>query len=207
VTVNNALQVTVDPRKPVKGQSAFETDLCVFERRAEGLEIPRVVMEFKSHITTHDVITYSAKARKHKQVYPYLRYGIIMAAEKTIPGRLFVHNEALDFGLAVLGVGYGSFAEMLGKIIEREVEASRQLEEIAFSKPNAVAFYSALTLHRAETTESAKAGADVTSLMGVDGAKGGQWVVACRKDGDANVEFGLTSDLKETFAGAAAHQR
>ena len=34
------------------------------------MEIPRVVMEFKPRITTHDVIIYSAKARKHKQIYP-----------------------------------------------------------------------------------------------------------------------------------------
>jgi hypothetical protein len=64
--------------KPRKGQPAFQTDLCVFEEKKEDLFIPRVVMEFKGSITTHDVLTYSAKARKHKQVYPYLRYGIIL---------------------------------------------------------------------------------------------------------------------------------
>jgi hypothetical protein len=148
VTVDNTLAVTVDPKKPMRGQSAFETDLCVFEQTAQGIQIPRLVMEFKGRITTHDVITYSAKARKHKQVYPYLRYGIVMAGEKTIPGRLFVHNEALDFGLAVLGVGPDGFDETLGKIIKREVAASRQLEDIAFSKPNAVAFCTELTLER-----------------------------------------------------------
>jgi hypothetical protein len=142
VTVNNALQVTVNPKKPVRGQSAFETDLCVFEQKTDDINIPRLVMEFKHRITTHDIITYSAKTRKHKQVYPYLRYGIVMSGEVTIPGRLFLHNEALDFGLAVLGAGPDAFAETLGRIITREVEASRQLEEIAFSKPNATAFYS-----------------------------------------------------------------
>jgi hypothetical protein len=148
VMVNNALEITVDPRKPVRGRSAFETDLCVFEQKAGGVEVPRVVMEFKTRITTHDVITYSAKARKHKQIYPYLRYGIIMAGEKSIPGKLFVHNEALDFGLAVLGVGPDRFSETLATIIQREVVASRQLEEIAFSKPNAIAFFTELGLER-----------------------------------------------------------
>ena len=32
-------------------------------------------MEFKQGLSTHDVLTYSAKATRHKQVYPYLRYG------------------------------------------------------------------------------------------------------------------------------------
>jgi hypothetical protein len=148
VTVNNALQVTVDPKKPVRGQSAFETDLCVFEQKTDDIKIPRLVMEFKHRITTHDILTYSAKARKHKQVYPYLRYGIVMSGETTIPGRLFLHNEALDFGLAALGSGPDAFAETLGRIITREVAASRQLEEIAFLKPNAIAFYFNLTLER-----------------------------------------------------------
>jgi hypothetical protein len=61
---------------------------------------------------------------------------------------LFVHNEALDFGLAAVGVGPDDFAATLGKIIKREVDASRLLENIAFSKPNAVAFYTELTLER-----------------------------------------------------------
>src|SRR4029453_18150750 len=43
VTVNNALQVTVDPKKPVRGQSAFETDLCVFEQKTDDIKIPRLV--------------------------------------------------------------------------------------------------------------------------------------------------------------------
>src|SRR3989344_1487695 len=96
VTVNNQLELVVDPKKPVRGQSAFQTDLCVFEKVANGAEIPRVVLEFKQGLTTHDVLTYSTKARKHKQVYPYLRYGLVIGDEQNIPGRFFTHNEALD---------------------------------------------------------------------------------------------------------------
>jgi hypothetical protein len=104
VIVNNKLRVVVDPRNPMRGQSAFQTDLCVFEKITDNdnkaIEIPRVVMEFKMHISTHDVLTYSAKARKHKQVYPYLRYGFVSSGEASVPGRFFIHNEALDFCVA-----------------------------------------------------------------------------------------------------------
>ena len=77
VTVNNHLKVTVEPRKPKRGQSAFQTDLCVFEEVEvledhERIKVPRVVMEFKWGLSTHDVLIYSAKATRHKQVYPYL---------------------------------------------------------------------------------------------------------------------------------------
>src|SRR6266852_1314501 len=101
VTVDNRLALTVDPKQPMRGDSAFQTDLCVFEQKSQGVIIPRVVLEFKTTITTHDVITYSAKARKHKQVYPYLRYGLIMSKVAAVPKRVFVHNESLDFAAAI----------------------------------------------------------------------------------------------------------
>lgn len=148
ITVNNHLKVTVDPRSPVKNRSAFQTDLCIFEERSEAVRLPRVVIEFKSKITTHDILTYSAKARKHKQIYPYLRYGLVMAAMKTIPGRVFLHNEALDFALAAETLLPNGYPKALMKVIEREVDVSKRLEEIAFSKPNATAFFTDVRIDR-----------------------------------------------------------
>ena len=54
-----------DTRSPGRGSSAFQTDICVCEL-LDGIEFPRVVVEFKTNITTHDILTYSAKAGKHK---------------------------------------------------------------------------------------------------------------------------------------------
>jgi hypothetical protein len=144
VTLDNELKL-VPPaeelQKPRRGQSAFQTDLCVFEDKktdCEGKEttvsIPRVVMEFKGRITTHDVLTYSAKARKHKQVYPYLRYGIIVSEETFVPGRVFTHNEALDFCAAIADYKGARLTEILAALLKAEVECSRRLEAIAFGK-------------------------------------------------------------------------
>jgi hypothetical protein len=151
VTVDNRLVVRVDPRRPVRGQAAFETDLCVFEEH-DGVEIPRVVIEFKPRITTHDVLTYSAKARKHKQIYPYLRYGMIMGAERALPGRFFVHNEALDFALATLALEPAAFLTELQQLVVREIAASRALETIAFSQEKFVAFCSEVRLQALQGT-------------------------------------------------------
>ncbi|MBA7560727.1 hypothetical protein ES708_02357 [subsurface metagenome] len=136
VTVDNHLRLKVDPKHPKRGQSAFQTDLCVFEQIEKDVNIPRVVLEFKTNISTHDVITYSAKARKHKQVYPYLRYGLVIGNENTIPGRFFTHNEALDFCVAAASYKENRLHELFAKILREEVAASRELEQIAFgSKP------------------------------------------------------------------------
>ena len=138
VTVNNRLEVTVDPRKPKRGQSAFQTDLCVFDEVDEGVRIPRVVMEFKHGVTTHDVLTYSTKAGKHKQIYPYLRYGIVSSKEPTIPGRFFTHNQWIDFFVAAASYNdEKSIEDVLRRILDSEIASSRRLEKIAYGKVEA----------------------------------------------------------------------
>jgi hypothetical protein len=133
VTVDNSLELTVDPKHPRRGDSAFQTDLCLFEEKSGGIVIPRVVLEFKESITTHDILTYSAKARKHKQVYPYLRYGIVVAKEDAVPRRFFVHNEALDFFAAVKDVAEWELDTIFAKLFEAELRTSKLMEQIAFS--------------------------------------------------------------------------
>lgn len=140
VTVNNRLELTVDPKRPARGQSAFQTDLCVFETLPDGAEIPRVVMEFKPKITTHDVLTYSTKARKHKQVYPYLRYGLVIGSIKTVPGRFFTHNEGLDFCVAAALHKGERIHDLFTSLLTKEVDASRRLEQIIFGRKSVYVF-------------------------------------------------------------------
>lgn len=147
VTVNNQLSLTVDVTRPVRGNSAFQTDLCVFEKKTEEVSIPRVVMEFKTSITTHDVLTYSAKATKHKQVYPYLRYGIVASNETEVPGRLFTHNESLDFCATVSGLEGQALSDFFASLLSSEVESSRKLEAIAFGSVRTRLFRSEVILH------------------------------------------------------------
>jgi hypothetical protein len=146
VTVDNKLTLTVNPKHPVRGDSAFQTDLCVFEAKSESVEIPRVVLEFKVGITTHDVLTYSAKARKHKQVYPYLRYGLIASNESTVPRRFFVHNESLDFFAALRGVNDSQLEGIFARLIEAEVRTSKLLEGVAFNNARPQFFRSEVAL-------------------------------------------------------------
>jgi hypothetical protein len=142
VTVDNELEIAVDPKSPRRGRSAFQTDLCLFERRKSGVELPRVVLEFKTSITTHDVLTYSAKAKRHKQVYPYLRYGIVASREDAVPRRFFLHNEALDFCLTLSALSQSRRRHILGKTLKQEVAASRRLETTAYGAKHAVMFRS-----------------------------------------------------------------
>jgi len=132
VTVDNHLKIKVDPKKPMRGQSAFQTDLCVFETLDDETKIPRVVLEFKPGLSTHDVLIYSAKARKHKQIYPYLRYGLVIGNEAKVPGKFFTHNEALDFCVASASYKANRLHEIIARLLRAEVQASRYLEKVAF---------------------------------------------------------------------------
>jgi len=143
ITLDHQLEIHIDVRRPVRGSSAFETDLCVFEKRdvskgkgvgVETIHIPRVVMEFKTTITTHDVLTYSAKARKHKQVYPYLRYGLVASKHSKVPGLFFTHNESLDFCASVANLHEPILSTFFEGLLSSEIACSKMLEEVIFGR-------------------------------------------------------------------------
>jgi hypothetical protein len=87
------LSYNLDFEKDEESMMAFETDLLVYEK-ADTIK-PRIIIESKINcITTHDAITYSYKAQTHKNVTPYIRYGIMLGNRKhyPLPGRLFRHG-------------------------------------------------------------------------------------------------------------------
>lgn len=81
---------------PEKGEK-YQTDLLIQNRQENGSWIPLVVIECKLKINTHESLVYSAKAATHKHVHPDLRYGILVANQKSLPGRLVKHGSNFDF--------------------------------------------------------------------------------------------------------------
>lgn len=151
VTVDNNLRVMSEKqvRSPKRGDSAFQTDLCLFEVKSQDILLPRVVLEFKTVITTHDVLTYSAKAAKHKQIYPYLRYGLVAENERSVPGRFFTHNDAMDFCLSLRGLSAGESASAFRRLLTQELECSRLLERVAFGESESRLFRTQIVLDNA----------------------------------------------------------
>jgi len=84
----------------------YETDLIICQNLSENEWKPRIIIEGKlNSVTTHDAITYSQKAATHKNVHPFLRYGILIGNRKhfPLPGRLFRHGAHFDFMLSWVG--------------------------------------------------------------------------------------------------------
>jgi len=132
--LDNNLNLCVnDIKNPKRGNSAFQIDLCIFQNRGNNLLIPRIAIEFKTRVTTHDILTYSSKAGKHKDIYPFLRYGMISSDIASIPGRFFIHNDHIDFMIAARA--YKNKSKLLAfakELIDQELKISHILEDIHF---------------------------------------------------------------------------
>ena len=111
----------------------FETDLLIYEKK-NGKVYHRVIIESKiNKIGTHDAITYSYKAEKHKNITPYLRYGIMLGNRKhyPLPGRLFRHGTNFDFMFKFSGFKPTENEwDVFTKMILKEVKFSRTIEEM-----------------------------------------------------------------------------
>ena len=118
-------------------KSDYETDILISELLENGTWKPRVIIEAKiNSVTTHDAITYSQKAQAHKNVHPYLRYGIIIGNREhhPLPGRLFRHGQHFDFMNSWKGfTADESELEILIKIILEEINASKTLDKIIYN--------------------------------------------------------------------------
>lgn len=90
-----------EERKDLKrGQLyAFQTDILI--EKVKPL-VPLVVLELKyNSFNTHDVITYSAKATRHKAIYPYLRYGFVLGGSTSLSKKFLAHNQGIDFAMSM----------------------------------------------------------------------------------------------------------
>lgn len=114
-------------------KTLFETDMIVYEKMDSKI-IPRVIIESKiGSITTHDAITYSHKASYHKNVIPFVRYGIMCGNREhyPLPGRLFRHGTNFDFLFSFVGYEPSeNEKDVFVEMIRKEIMYSRQFEEI-----------------------------------------------------------------------------
>ena len=90
--------------------------------------LPLVVIELKvGRFSTHDVLIYSTKAIKHKEVYPYLRYGLVIGEKAKIDKRFFTHNMGFDFAIAIDNLKNKD--EELVEMIQTQLRASEDMLE------------------------------------------------------------------------------
>ena len=121
--------------QPDVNKISFRTDMALIEKVDSNWK-PRVIVEAKVRsVTTHDAITYAQKSVKHKAVFPYLRYGVMLGNRKhyPLPGRLYRHGEQFDFMISFRGYDITSKEkETFIELLYDEIKASRELEHILY---------------------------------------------------------------------------
>jgi hypothetical protein len=114
----------VNFQTPTRGQLAFETDILIKKSK-----IPLVAIELKfGGFTIHDILTYSTKALRHKDLYPFLRYGFVVGGIKKIQNRFFVHNSGFDLAFAFMDPKNG--LSRLLEIVNRQLEIADRLRKL-----------------------------------------------------------------------------
>jgi len=128
------LSYDLDFKKDREHTSAFETDLLIYEKE-ESIK-PRIIIESKiNNVSTHDAITYSYKAQSHKNVTPYVRYGIMLGNRKhyPLPGRLFRHGTNFDFMISFKDfILSDDERTAFIELIKKEISYSQKMEEMIY---------------------------------------------------------------------------
>lgn len=128
--------------KPTLDSTSYETDLLVSDTDSAGNWTPRVVIECKlGSVTTHDALSYAAKAATHKHLHPYLRYGVLVGRMSSIPPFLVKHG--IDFDFLATWPDEEPDRDIWQDFISTltaEVEASRSLQAILTRRRSAVRY-------------------------------------------------------------------
>ncbi len=80
----------------VRGEGAYEVDILVKSKSEKTIPLLAIEVKGGKFSTTHDAIVYSDKARAHKLIYPYLRYGFV-TLDENVQIRTILHSEGFDF--------------------------------------------------------------------------------------------------------------
>jgi hypothetical protein len=118
--------------EPTRAVTGFSTDLLLYERSSSGDTqiVPRVAVEVKMRsMSTHHAIAYSEKAHRHRSIYPYLRYGLLIGEKSTIPGvaKILRFGQEFDFLTSMEVPLAQDEMQHFQRVLEEEVQASRQM--------------------------------------------------------------------------------
>jgi hypothetical protein len=142
--------------EPVRGGgTGFEQDILIFEH-VEGKTsiVPRVIVEAKFRgVTTHDTMVYSGKAERIRNVYPYIRYGMMLEDFQNIPARVLRLGLGFDFIISINNPPAQAELENLKELLKEEIGFSRQLGKLFIESKSATIFRRKLSIEPSFTLE------------------------------------------------------
>jgi len=149
VIIDGGLNYRPDsPWDPRRGDYAFQVDILIAREisngNAEKSYLPFVVIETKyGSFSTHDVLIYSTKALKHKEIYPYIRYGFVVGGIDEIYNKFFTHNVGFDFAFAMKRMRKSELKK-LSAVIQEQLSVAEFLLDIFQNKKKVKIFNSTI---------------------------------------------------------------
>jgi len=134
------------PKNPRRGNYAFQTDLLITKNTNK---LPLVVIETKyGGFSTHDILTYSTKAQKHKEVFSYIRYGLLVGGTDKITNKFFIHNIGFDFAFALNEIENNGSIEKLINIIKDQIINAEAILDIFINKNQTKMFNTQIVIEK-----------------------------------------------------------
>jgi len=149
VTVNEHFQYEPNnPTSPRRGNYAFQTDLLITKQTND---LPLVVIETKyGGFSTHDILTYSTKAQKHKEVFPFIRYGLLVGGTEKITNKFFIHNVGFDFAFAYNEAQIDINVANLIRIIKDQIKNAELILDIFINKNQTKSFNTKIIIEKVQ---------------------------------------------------------
>ena len=92
-------------------------------------------------------MTYSTKAQKHKEIYPYLRYGLVVGGINKITNKFFIHNIGFDFAIALEKTNKDTIEELI-KIVKCQIKNAESILGIFKYKNQTKSFNTQITIKK-----------------------------------------------------------
>ena len=130
---SSAADRSQESRKKPKNRS-YETDVLIYDVEDDDSKIPLVIIECKiTAVSTHDLLTYGAKAESHRTIFPYLRYGMVIGefAPKgaSIQYKMLIHGRSFDFITVMMKKDEQSQIRNFKDVLKNEIKTARMLRE------------------------------------------------------------------------------
>lgn len=123
-----------------KTKDYYQLDVLIYKKSKFDDDLnnatPLVVIEIKKHkYTSHDVIVYSDKAKRHKIMYPFIRYGfVVIDSKEPLSYKYFSHAENFDFAYLLNIKDDTSLNDFYINIVQKEIKAAEHKQEILYEK-------------------------------------------------------------------------
>lgn len=128
-------KILIAEKKQNKDYYQLDILICKDTEKLSEVE-PLVIIEIKNKkYTSHDIIVYSDKAKRHKILYPHIKYGfIVINSKQPFSYKYFSHAENFDFAYLLDVNDKRDVEYFIENIIVKEIEDAEYRKKLLYNK-------------------------------------------------------------------------